>query len=285
VLASSLVLVVAGPIPAESPRAKDMAVPVYTNADLVDGLPEPLARLEWSERPGVFEAGLRRRHGNPLFVDSRREVEEAEVLEARGRDAEQMWIALEDYVDLARDKKRMARYELASEMGEALLRLDENTWGALQTGGEAYALAAATQEIRLSLIDVWRDVATVDPGVKALLDAEERVPAVETDSAAIRFLALVQAEYGDQEGPLRRYEYGAALLSEDVETIEKVHSLLRGELRDSVRRQLASVLEDIGREEIEFEGKREKVTAVAEMLGKNPAAFGVRFQPGASVRR
>ncbi|MDP6979481.1 MAG: hypothetical protein QF570_12915 [Myxococcota bacterium] len=267
---------------ATAPAAEPTA-PVYTNADLVASPGDTVAEapgplLEWSEKPGVYEGELRRRHNNPLYVDSRREIAESDLSEAKRRDAAQMWAALESYVGLANDKKRMARYELASEMGEALLRLDENTWNALRVGGEAYALAAATQKVRTSLIDSWQDVASVDPGVKALLDAEARIPSVETESPAIRFLALLQAESGEageEDGPIRRYELGAALLSEDAETIRKVHALLRGDLRDSVREQLASVLSDIGRAELEFEGKWEKVTVAAELLEKRPVDFGV----------
>lgn len=261
--------------------AQPQSVPRYTNEDLTGApreteAPEPKVTIAWSAKPGVYERELMRRHDNPLYVESRQEVSEADLLDARRRDAERMWNALESYIELANDKDRMARYEVASKMGEALLRLDENTWSALRAGGEAYALAAATQEIRKQLLARWRDVASVDPGVKALLDAEARIPAVETDSPAIRFLALLQAADPDDEGPIRRYEVGAALLSEDVATIRKVHALLRGELRRSVRDQLGSVLADIGRDEIEFEGKQEKVTAVADLLGKRPADFGVR---------
>ncbi len=281
-LAVAFAIGTAGLAAAQPMAARDAKVPVFTNEDL-EGPPteepEPLPLLEWSEKPGVYENELRRRHQNPLFVESRQEILEADVMEARRRDAERMWQVLEDYISLANDKDRMARYEVASEMGEALLRFDENTWSALRTGGEAFALAAATQRIRSDLLQAWQDVASVDPGVKALLDAEARIPAVKTESSAIRFLALLQAEDPDDEGPLRRYELGAALLSEDVETIREVHSLLRGELRSAVRSQLESVLGEIGREQIEFEGKREKVKAAAELLGRRPADFGVSFGP------
>ncbi len=269
--------------------AEPTAPVVYTNADLMPAPEEAVAEvsaplLEWSEKPGVYEGELRRRHQNPLYVDSRREIGEGDLSEAKRRDAKQMWATLESYISLANDKSRMGRYELASEMGDALLRLDETTWNALRVGGEAYALAAAAQKIRASLLDAWQDVASVDPGVKALLDAEARIPAVKTESPAIRFLALLQVEPGkggEDGGPIRRYELGAALLSEDAETIRKVHSLLRGELRSSVREQLASVLTDIGRDEIEFDGKWQKVTVAAELLKRQPAEFGITFDPAA----
>jgi len=238
--------------------------------------PELDLLLEWSENPGVFEDDLHRRHGNLLYLESRREIGEAELAEAKRHDAEQMWDVLENYIGLAHDKNRMARYELASEMGEALLRIDEGTWAALRVGGEAYALAAAIQNMRHSLLEAWQAAADGDPGVKALLDAEARIPPVETESSSIRFLALLQAGDNADGGPIRRYEFGTALISQSPEDIRQVYEALRGDLKKTLEEQLVRVLEDIGREQIEFEGKAEKVALVAALLDRQPEEFGFR---------
>lgn len=256
------------------------AAPRFSNADLAPPSSEREAApmLEWSAKPGVFEADLRRRYGNPLYLESRREFGEEELLEARRRDADLMWGVLENYIELVSDKNRMARFELASQMGDALLRIDEGTWKALRAGGEAYALAASIQELRSRLLAEWKVAAARDPGVKALLDAERRIPSVKTGAEAIRFLALIQSAGADEDGPIRRYEFGAALLSEEPDTIRSVYKSLRGELKSTVREQLTRVLQEIGREEVDFERKREKVALVAGLLGRTPGDFGIRSE-------
>jgi hypothetical protein len=242
--------------------------------------PAPGAPLEWSENPGVYESDLLRRFGNPLYLESRRQIGEGELLEAKRRDAEQMWQVLESFIDLLSDKGSMSRFELASQMGDALLRIDEGTWAALRVGGEAYPLAAAIQNLRTWLLKEWRVSSAADPGVKALLDAEARIPIVETESLAIRFLALIQAgDVDEQEGPIRRYEFGTALMNEDPASIRKVYAALRGELKSTMQKQLTLLLEEIAREEIEFEGRDRKVAVVTGLLGLNPADLGLRDRP------
>ncbi|MCP5039974.1 MAG: hypothetical protein GY944_03020 [bacterium] len=271
---------VSAPVSA-APSAPPSAPRLFTNADLPSheaSVANAVPMLEWSKTPGVYEGELRRRYENPLYVSSRREIGEEELTAAKQRDAKKMWDVLEDYIGLANDKDRMARYEVASEMGDALLRIDEGTWEALRVGGEAYALAGAIQELRQRLLSRWREAAARDPGVKALLDAEARIPSVKTDSSAIRFLALIQTGGNDDAGPIRRYEFGTALVSEEPEAIRQVYKSLRGDLKKTVREQLARVLEDIGRDEIEFEGKDRKVAVVAKLLGRTPADFGIRGQ-------
>lgn len=242
--------------------------------------PAPAAPLEWSENPGVYESDLFRRFGNPLYLESRRQIGEEELLEAKRRDAEQMWKVLESFIDLLSDKGRMSKFELASQMGDALLRIDEGTWTALRVGGAAYPLAAAIQNLRASLLKQWRVSSAADPGVKALLDAEARIPTVETESLAIRFLALIQAGDGDEkEGPIRRYEFGTALMNEDPVSIRKIYGALRGELKFTMQKQLTLLLEEIDREEIEFAGRDRKVAVVIGLLGLNPADLGLRDRP------
>lgn len=245
--------------------------------------PEPsipqnrLAQLEWSKNPGVYEGDLRRRFGNPLYFEARRLVDEQELLSAKSRDAEKMWEVLEGFIDLLSDKNRMARFELASQMGDALLRIDEGTWSALRVGGEAYNLAAAIQKMRTELLAKWQVSSAADPGVKALLDAEARIPSVNTESPAIRFLALIQAGDGDgNKSPIRRHEYAHALMNEDAESIKKIYRALRGQLKATMREQLTLLLKEIAREQIEFEDRDQKVAVATGMLGIDPADLGFR---------
>lgn len=253
----------------------------YTNADLEpsddlagEGTAQELPKvmLEWSKNPAVHEADLRRRQGNPLYMEGRREINRAELFAAKRIDSEKQWQELENFIDLVSDKKRMARYESASQMADALLRIDEGTWNALRVGGEAYSLAKSIQKMRADLMRQWRESSAGDPGVKALLDAEDRLPEVKTDSRAIRFIALIQAE----DGPIPTHEIGTALMSEDVASIGEVYSSLRGELKTNMLEQLTLVLQDVGRDQIEFDDKDQKVLAVAKLLKKRPADFGIR---------
>ena len=244
----------------------------------------PLVQLEWSKNPGVFEEDLRRRDQNSLYFESRREIGKAELRAAKKLDAKRMWQDLEDFIDLMLDKRRMSRLETASEMGDALLTLDEGTWRALQVGGESYALAQAIQELRSWLLLEWRVSSERDPGVAALLAAEGRIPTVETGSRAIRFMALIQgatARPTDGEasatGPILIDELGTALMSEDRDTIVQVLESSRGELRSQLRLQLVSLLEWIRsqamrpgveiRDEDESKGLADKFAAVGVALG------------------
>lgn len=241
-----------------------------------DKPPAPEILLEWSENPGVYESDLRRRLENPLYVEARRIIDESELLRAKRVDAANAWDALEEFIGLLSDKKRMERYELASEMADALLRIDEATWEALRVGGEAYALATSIQKMRAQLMQDWRSASAKDPGVQALLDAEESIPTVQTESSAVRFLALIQAGNDEEEqGPISTNEFGTALMSEDPDSIRTVYESLQGELKNALRDQLRAVLWDVGREEIEFPDKHEKVAAVAELLEAKPFDFGI----------
>lgn len=255
----------------------DGPVDAAAQLGLVDDEPSaPEILLEWSETPGVYESDLRRRLDNPLYVEARRIIDESELLGAKRVDAAKAWDALEEFIGLLSDKKRMERYELASEMADALLRIDEATWEALRVGGEAYGLAASIQKMRAQLIMDWRSASEEDPGVEALLDVEESIPAVETESSAVRFLALIQAgDDGEEQGPISTNEFGTALMSEDPDSIRVVYESLQGELKNAVRDQLRAVLWDVGREEIEFPDKHEKVAVVAELLEAKPFDFGI----------
>ncbi|MBW2291322.1 MAG: hypothetical protein JRG94_03325 [Deltaproteobacteria bacterium] len=162
-------------------------------------------------------------------------------------------------------------------MGDALLRIDEGTWSALRVGGEAYDLAAAIQKLRAELLKDWQVSSAADPGVKALLGAEARIPTVNTKSSAIRFLALIQAGDGDaNQGSIRRHEFAHALMNEDPSAIRKVYGALRGQLKATMREQLTLLLKEIAREQIEFEDKDQKVAVVTGLLGVNPADLGFR---------
>jgi hypothetical protein len=234
--------------------------------DSANANPEVL--LDWSEVPGVFENDLFRRSGNALYLESRRRIAEAELLTAKRRDAARMWESLESFIDLLSDKNRMSKFELASQMGDALLRIDEATWSALRVGGRAYELAATIQETRSWLLDAWRVSSDADPGVKALLDAEARIHTVETGSPAIRFLALIQAaDLDSTEAPIQAHEFGVALMSEELATIRTVYQALRGELKETLALQLAVLLDEIERDQIEFEQRDQKVAEVVDLLG------------------
>lgn len=227
--------------------------------------------LDWSAKPGVFESDLFRRSGNSLYLESRRHIDDAELLVAKRRDAKRMWESLEAFIDLLSDKKRMSRYELASEMGDALMRIDESTWSALRVGGQAYELAASIQELRTWLLDAWQVSSDADPGVEALLKAEARLPTVETRSSAVRFLALVQSGDSDSaESPIKLHELGVALMSETPKTIRNVYMALRGDLKRKLKQQLTSLLNEIEREEIEFDQSDQKIDALRDLLGFNP---------------
>jgi hypothetical protein len=238
--------------------------------ELTNEVPEVL--LDWSANPGVFESDLVRRSGNSLYLESRRRIGEPELLAAKRRDAELTWQTLESFVELLSRKKRMSKLESASEMGDALLRIDEATWGALRVGGEAYKLAASIQELRSWLLGEWQVSSLADPGVQALLDAEERIPTVETQSSAIRFLALIQvADDADAMAPIAMEEFGVALMSEEPATIRKVYQALQGDLKEKLALQLSSLLEEIEREEIEFDRSDQKIAEVLDLLGLEPA--------------
>ncbi|MFB0978886.1 MAG: hypothetical protein QMC73_14590 [Myxococcota bacterium] len=232
---------------------------------------EPEVVFEWSKFPAVHEADLLRRWNNPLYIEARRMIDEDEVRAAKRIDADQQWQELEAYIGLISDKKRMVRYESASQMADALLRIDEGTWNALRVGGKAYDLAKSIQTVRNELMGKWRESSAGDPGVKALLDAEDRLPAVDTDSAAIRFIALIQAE----ESPIPAHEMGTALMSEGAGSISKVYDSLRGELKSNMKKQLKTVMQEVGRDEIDFEGKDQKVAIVAKLLEAKPSDFGI----------
>lgn len=232
---------------------------------------EPEVVFEWSKFPAVHEADLLRRRNNPLYIEARRTIDEDELRAAKRIDADQQWQELEAYIGLISDKKRMVRYESASQMADALLRIDEGTWNALRVGGKAYDLAKSIQTVRRELMGKWRESSAGDPGVKALLDAEDRLPAVNTDSAAIRFIALIQAE----ESPIPAHEMGTALMSEGAGAISKVYNSLRGELKSNMRKQLKVLMQEVGRDEIDFEGKDQKVAIVAKLLEARPSDFGI----------
>ncbi len=258
------------PISAEaSASASELTTDFEPLEASANAVPEVL--LDWSEIPGVFESDLFRRSGNALYLESRRRIGEVELLAAKRRDAERLWRSLESFIDLLSDKNRMSKFELASQMGNALLRIDEATWSALRVGAQAYELAASIQATRSRLLDAWQVSSDADPGVKALLDAEARIPTVETGSSAIRFLALIQAGDSDPtQAPIQSHEFGVALMSEEPATIRTVYQALRGELKKKLALQLAALLDDIERDQIEFEQSDLKIAEVVDLLGLEP---------------
>lgn len=258
------------PISAEaSASASELTTDFEPLEASANAVPEVL--LDWSEIPGVFESDLFRRSGNALYLESRRRIGEVELLAAKRRDAERLWRSLESFIGLLSDKNRMSKFELASQMGNALLRIDEATWSALRVGAQAYELAASIQATRSRLLDAWQVSSDADPGVKALLDAEARIPTVETGSSAIRFLALIQAGDSDPtQAPIQSHEFGVALMSEEPATIRTVYQALRGELKEKLALQLAALLDDIERDQIEFEQSDLKIAEVVDLLGLEP---------------
>jgi hypothetical protein len=239
----------------------------------------PLVQLEWSENPGVFEEALRRRHQNILYPEARREVSKTELTKAKKVDAKRMWDNLEGFIELLLGKQRMSKLETASEMGDALLQIDEGTWRALRIGGESYALAKSIQEMRTWLLGEWRVSSERDPGVEALLAAENRIPSVKTDSPATRFMALIQsAENTANPGPVPTEEFAAALMSEDMDSVAQILGALRGRLRRQVAEQLVVLLEFVRwqalnpefvqREELALRGLADKFRVAGIALGK-----------------
>jgi hypothetical protein len=68
---------------------------------------------------------------------------------------------------------------------------------------------------------------------------------------------------------------GTALMSEGAGAISKVYNSLRGELKSNMRKQLKVLMQEVGRDEIDFEGKDQKVAIVAKLLEARPSDFGI----------
>ena len=230
----------------------------------VEPAPDDLERapdepeISWSDNPGVYEAELRRRYHNPLYLEHRREVAPQELLDAKRRDAERAWEVLELYVDLASEKSRLARADTASGMGEALARIDEAIQLAMWAGGEAYPLAPSLQTLRNGLLEKWKQLAGDDTGVAALLGVERRARKIDTTSEAARFVAQVEMP----ESPIEEYELGSALLSEDPRTIRVALKTLKPVRRKAVNQQARRLVSTLRSEGIEVEALDQKAAAI-----------------------
>ena len=56
-------------------------------------------------------------------------------------------------------------------------------------------------------------------------------------------------------------------MSEELATIRTVYQALRGELKETLALQLAVLLDEIERDQIEFEQRDQKVAEVVDLLG------------------
>ena len=65
-------------------------------------------------------------------------------------------------------------------------------------------------------------------------------------------------------------------MNEDPEAIRGGYAALRGQLKSTMREQLTLLRKEIAREQIEFEGRDQKVATVSGLLGISPAELGFR---------
>ena len=61
-------------------------------------------------------------------------------------------------------------------------------------------------------------------------------------------------------------------MSEEPETIRRVYEALRGDLKRKLELQLTVLLEEIDREQIEFDQRDQKITEIIDLLGLEAAA-------------
>lgn len=207
-------------------------------ADPESTLPAPVEVLDWTSNPGAFENSLLRRYENPLFPPSRRSVSEAELKSAIIRDADDAREVLADFVDLALEQRRMARLDDAADIEEALRQLDDAIARATAVGGEAFKLSRQLQKIRLELVSGWLADNPDDAAIQSALARFEEELAGRRALENNPFIAQLFRK----DGPTSDEDLAAALLSEDVATIEQAMPLLEPARWMAVQRSSPAVV-------------------------------------------
>jgi hypothetical protein len=209
----------------------------------------------WQAEPGCFERQLQRMEGNPLYDEALRFPSEAQVLEARAKD-------LNDLMHIEIDVARLfADFEKLGDVGavESHILID-----LLQHNLEPLLVRCA--EVGLPARKQSKALRTVlQATLKAIgLDEEEQVELGKTRNFLTNPLV---AQHFREGGPMPKDGLVEALLAEDVETIAQV--LLAYEERDpTVIQELSelalTLLELCELESFNLPGIHEKKTLFSE---------------------
>jgi hypothetical protein len=229
-----------------------------------EDIPEPAivpATLGWTPHPGAFETDLQRRNANPLYPRSRQIVTEAELRDAKTRDAADEWKVLDTFIEVQLDKKSLSRSSTVREIDDALRRISRVMRAALEVGGEGDRLIQPLAALRVELIAAWRERNADESAVLDRLAGIENSGELNDLKTRDEFVAQLLRE----KGPILAEEQAAAILSEAPDSIARAMSILTDRRRKAIRADGVERVRALELEGFVLEAREAKLAA---LMGK-----------------
>ena len=201
--------------------------------------------LRFSQIPGRHERHLQRRHRNPLFPESKRQVSAAQLLDAQKRDHDE----LVDFIGAFRDLVQRAIRLKATEGSEVVLELKE----ALDRSFEQVSgLADDQAETKQAIVKLVGLVMSAVRSGAAGDPVALRELAQEDVARTAHFELLAQPLVADilhPESPIGEDELAATLLSESEEALAAAITLFDDAQLALIRRDANRLVANLGEQE------------------------------------
>ena len=189
--------------------------------------------LHFSDHPGSRERQLRRRAGNPLFTDARRNVLQMDIDTARRLDEEEAQQFLERFRELVQRAVELKPNEESEVILDLKAKLDHAYVECTAMAGEHQPILQALRKLIEVVMQAVRASVGDDAKAAAELDDEE-------NARRAQYELLVHPLVADLMRPdtvIEREELAATLLSENEEAIRAALWLFEPEQLEAIREE------------------------------------------------
>lgn len=197
-------------------------------------------KLDWSSNPGAYEFHLMRRHNNPYFPRSRREVSQEELGEAKRKDEDDYVSCRRRLAEIVKEIEALSSTVTSGDLLKFREPLDDLILFSMGVGGPAKEIAARADRLRDSVIADLR---------AALSDDEEAMEKIEKADAyhedkTRRFYIPVMAQILRKNSPILKEETIPAILSSDPLAISVFMEFLSDDIRAQVRVEALKMMQE-----------------------------------------
>jgi len=171
--------------------------------------------LQWSNDPGAYESHLMRRHNNPYFPESRRNVSLEDLQEAKKKDEDDYISCQRRLEGLGQEIEALPQTSTSRDLMALRERIDDLIFFSTGVGGPATEIASKADQLREVVISVLRSAFAGD---EETLSNIEKADTYHKDNVR-KFYIPVIAQMRRENSPILEEETIATVLSEDPSSI------------------------------------------------------------------
>lgn len=171
--------------------------------------------LPWSNNPSAHEAHLMRRHNNPYFPESRRNVAHGDLTEAKRKDKEDYISCQQSFEQLGKEIEALPPTAISGDLLALRERIDDLIFFSMGVGGPATEIASKADQLREAVIS---DLRAAFSGNEETLNNIEKADAYHKDNVR-KFYIPVVAQMLRKKSPIPQEETIPTILSEDPSAI------------------------------------------------------------------